>query len=120
MDDVLEDLGLGTSYYAALSALEANPKASSAELARQCFVTPQSMNEIVLKLENSELIRRQPHPEHGRILTTTITRAGKKLLTQAHERVEAVEERMLSGLDGRERQDLLEVLQRCSSKLERD
>lgn len=120
MDSALEDLDLGTSQYAALSALEANPKASSAELARQCFVTPQSMNEIVQKLENAGLLERQPHPEHGRILVSAMTRAGKKLLAQAHERVESVQERMLSGLDGRERRDLLEALQRCSGNLEQE
>lgn len=118
MDDALQDLSLGTSQYAALNALEQTPQASSAELARKCFVTPQSMNEIVLKLEREGLLQRQVHPEHGRIMPSSMTKVGKKLLTQAHVQIEAIEQKMLSGLNPKELQILLKTLQHCSKNLE--
>src|ERR1700722_9693573 len=66
MDKVLESKGLTTPQYAVLSFLENEPGASSAELARRSFVTPQTMIRIVENLETLGLIRREPHPTHGR------------------------------------------------------
>jgi hypothetical protein len=51
MDKVLESKGLTTPQYAVLSFLEHEPGASSAELARRSFVTPQTMIRIVENLE---------------------------------------------------------------------
>ena len=47
MDRLLKDINLTTPQYAALSALAENPGISGAALARKCFVTSQTMNEII-------------------------------------------------------------------------
>jgi DNA-binding MarR family transcriptional regulator len=67
MDDRLADAALTTPQYAALTALEREEGLSNAELARRCFVTPQTMHSIVTRLEEEGLLRRTPHPNHGRI-----------------------------------------------------
>ena len=118
MDGVLRQLNLTTAQYAALSVLEQTPKASNAALARACFVTPQTMIEIIKNLETAAYITRQAHPEHGRIIQTVLTENGRAKLTTAHEVVGKIEERMLSGLKAAEQENLTAYLQKCCENLE--
>ncbi|WP_420481531.1 MarR family winged helix-turn-helix transcriptional regulator [Actinopolymorpha pittospori] len=70
---------------------------SGAELARRCFVTPQTMNQIVAGLEARALVQRAPHPTHRRILQISLSERGRTLLVEAHRGVGAVESRMTAG-----------------------
>lgn len=118
MDGGVRTLGLTTPQYAALSVLERDEELSGAELARRCFVTPQTMNGILVGLESAGLIERRAHPTHGRVMQAGLTDEGSELLDRAHERVTAVEERMVSGLSEGERQRLLSALRHCTAALE--
>jgi DNA-binding MarR family transcriptional regulator len=119
MDGALRGVGLTTPQYAALSVLEEEAGLSGAALARRCFVTPQTMNQILMNLQGSEMVERRPHPEHGRVLSVYLTRKGAELVALAHGEVEAIEERMLAGLDRGERYRLLEALRGCAESLAR-
>lgn len=119
MDGEVRALGLTTPQYAALSVLEREEELSGAELARRCFVTPQTMNGIITGLESAGLVERRAHPTHGRVVQARLTQGGGELLARAHERVAAVEERMVSGLSQSERQGLLSALRSCTEALER-
>ncbi len=118
MDEALRELGLTTPQYAALSVLGDEPGLSGAELARRCFVTAQTMNQILTKLESAEFVERRPHPEHGRILSARLTKKGAKRVTRAHGVVEVIEERMLDGLGRKKRARLRDALQSCTEALE--
>jgi DNA-binding MarR family transcriptional regulator len=118
MDEALRELGLTTPQYAALSVLGDEPGLSGAELARRCFVTAQTMNQILTKLESAEFVERRPHPEHGRILGARLTKKGTKRVTRAHGVVEVIEERMLDGLGRKKRARLRDALQSCTEALE--
>jgi DNA-binding MarR family transcriptional regulator len=120
VDATLRELGLTTAQYAALGVLETAPGISNAALARACFVTPQTMNEIVQSLHANGLVQRTAHPVHGRILQLDLTPLGRKRLTLAHELIETVEERMVAGLAHEERQQFVEWLEQCSVALEAD
>ena len=117
MDGALRGVGLTTPQYAALSVLEEEAGLSGAALARRCFVTPQTMNQILMNLQGSGMVERRPHPEHGRVLSVYLTRKGAELVTLAHGEVGAIEERMLAGLDRGERYRLLEALRGCAESL---
>jgi DNA-binding MarR family transcriptional regulator len=119
MDGALRGVGLTTPQYAALSVLEEEAGLSGAALARRCFVTPQTMNQILMNLQGSGMVERRPHPEHGRVLSVYLTRKGAELVALAHGEVEAIEERMLAGLDRGERYRLLEALRGCAESLAR-
>jgi DNA-binding MarR family transcriptional regulator len=119
MDSALRGVGLTTPQYAALSVLEEEAGLSGAALARRCFVTPQTMNQILMNLQGSKMVERRPHPEHGRVLSVYLTRKGAELVALAHGEVEAIEERMLAGLDRGERYRLLEALRGCAESLAR-
>ncbi|MGH3147177.1 MAG: MarR family winged helix-turn-helix transcriptional regulator [Rubrobacter sp.] len=118
MDAALREGGMTTPQYAALSVLEEAPGLSGAALARRCFVTPQTMNQILIKLESAGMVERRPHPEHGRVLSAYLTKKGAKLVSRAHGVVETIEERMLAGLGRKKRERLLEALRRCVESLE--
>src|SRR5580658_10129525 len=120
MDKVLESKGLTTPQYAVLSFLEHEPGASSAELARRSFVTPQTMIRIVENLETLGLIRREPHPTHGRILMASLTRKGETVVAACHAEVNAVENQMLHGLTKREQVELRGLLLRCIAAIGED
>lgn len=118
MDAALRELDLTSAQYGALTALEDMPGVSSAALARACFVTAQTMNEIVQGLIATGLVTRQAHPEHGRIVQLSLTDEGSSRLAQAHQAIEAIEERMLTGLDSKQQSQFVQWLQQCSAALE--
>lgn len=83
LDTELQQIGLTTPQYAALTFLQAEPGASNAALARRAFVTPQTMQAILVALDRAGLIARTPHPKHGRVQTTALTTKGRKALAAA-------------------------------------
>lgn len=120
MDAVLKEANVTTPQYAALSVLAEEPGISNAALARRSFVTPQTMNEILVRLEAAGLVERRAHPEHGRILQAYLTGEGENLRKECARRVDALEERMVSGLSEDERLTLLELLRGCSAALRQE
>jgi DNA-binding MarR family transcriptional regulator len=83
LDSGLREIGLTTPQYAVLAFLEVEAGASNAALARRAFVTPQTMQAILVTLERAGFITRTPHPEHGRVQTTELTASGRSILQAA-------------------------------------
>ncbi len=118
MDQALAGLTLTPPQYAALSALSSETGLSNAELARRCFVTPQTMHQILGGLESRELIGRSPHLWHGKIVQVVVTEAGRQLLERAHKLVGEVEAKMTHDLSAVEEKQATSVLLRCCTALE--
>ena len=118
MDTALRELGLTTPQYAALSALEEIPGASAAEVARYCFVTPQTMTDIVNNLIQAGLVERHTDPNNGRIRPLRLTPDGQTALSDAHQAVYAIEARMVAPLTQTEQDRLLTGINRCIAALE--
>jgi len=118
MDEKLREYELSTPQYAALWALGREPGLSGAELARRCFVRPQTMSEILANLEGRKLVERKPHPVHRRVVEVRLTGSAVDLLGPCEEAVRTIDERMLQGLSPQGRQNLCEGLQRCAEGLE--
>ncbi|WP_395664407.1 MarR family winged helix-turn-helix transcriptional regulator [Methylocella sp.] len=95
MDAQLRQIGLTTPQYAVLVYLKAEPGASNAALARHAFVTPQTMQAILVTLEKSGYIKRTPHPAHGRVQQTELTPAGDQVLEAASAIVADAEQRLV-------------------------
>lgn len=91
MDRQLKESGLTAPQYNVLCGLEAEPGASNARLARRAFVTPQTMQSMLVKLERAGLIERSPDAEHGRIQRTQLTEFGQETLLKAHRSVRETE-----------------------------
>lgn len=118
LDAELAELGITSAQNAALLAIAGNPRISNADLARAAFVTPQTMQGVLVNLEKSGLIRRSPHPEHGRVIMTELTRAGQKVVAAGTTAANTVERQMLSKLSAKEVAQLNALLKRCAEALE--
>ena len=94
LDSGLREIGLTTPQYAVLAFLKVEAGASNAALARRAFVTPQTMQAILVALERAGLIARTPHPEHGRVQMTELTARGRGALEAASGIVADAEERL--------------------------
>jgi DNA-binding MarR family transcriptional regulator len=118
MNDVLAAHAVSLNQYTTLSVLESRSGLSNAQLARRALVSPQSMNEVLLSLEERGFVRRRAHAEHGRILQAQVTPKGRRLLAACEAEVDAVEQRMTKGLSPRERRSLHRVLLECVQALD--
>lgn len=115
----LRPLGPTMPQYAALLALATRPGLSNSELARRCFVTRQTMNDLLAGLQRADLITRAAHPHDGRVRQIELTASAHDLLGRADHAVAAVEQQMTMGLNAAERRQLLDMLQSCTANLER-
>ena len=120
MDELLEPIGITVPQYNVLSAVQLQPGISNAALARGAFVTAQSMQGIVANLERIGLLRRKPHPTHGRIQQTQLTEKGEAALVKAHKLLMGVEEAMTSGFKKEEIEALRSLLHRCAENMHAD
>jgi DNA-binding MarR family transcriptional regulator len=109
--------GLTVPQYTALSILRDRAGLSNAQLARRTYVTPQSMNEVIAKLEQDGLVARSPAAHHGRVLEMTLTPAGRQVLQRCDLAVTEMERRMLADLDDDGRAQLLQALKDCVHRL---
>jgi DNA-binding MarR family transcriptional regulator len=117
LDRIVGRHGLTTLQYTALSVLERNPGISSAQLSRRSFVTAQAGNEMVAILERKGLAERQPSPAHLRIRLVYLTAVGAALLDACDAEVDALEARMLHGVDAATRRQLRTGLESCTANL---
>jgi DNA-binding MarR family transcriptional regulator len=116
-DSELRTSGLSVSQYAVLRELADRPGVSAAELARRCFVTRQSLQDVLAGLRQSELVA-VGEPTRGRARPVTLTAAGRKWLHSAEKAMTRAENRMLAGLGAAEQRRLSELLQRCAQNLD--
>ena len=110
----LRPLGLTAPQYLALGLVERSPGLTNAELARELFVTPQTMIRIVRRLTQTGLAVRTPNDRHGRLLELRLTPKGTRLLGRARSVAEATEVDVLAPLTPAEQSRLLALLQRCA------
>lgn len=117
--DRLRDLGLTPSQYGALQVLIRLEKASSAELARALFVTPQAMTGLVAGLERQEYITRKPL-QSSRVIEAAVTPLGQKVHDEATTRVEQINTLMTAALSEQDAEALRRMLEVCIDHLERN
>jgi DNA-binding MarR family transcriptional regulator len=106
----LAQWSLSVQEYTTLSVLDARPGLSNAQLARRALVTPQSMIEILGKLERRGLVQREVDPDHGRILRAELTPAGIDLLREADPRIGAIQDAMLESVPEAERKAAMRAM----------
>ncbi|WP_455361533.1 MarR family winged helix-turn-helix transcriptional regulator [Streptomyces sp. SYSU K21746] len=99
LEELLKPAGITALQYTALTVLERHDGISAAQLARDSFVTAQSMADMVRALESRGLIRREPNPANRRERLILLTETGRRLLAEYAEPARALEECMIAGLD---------------------
>jgi len=117
-DAALKPIGLSMAQYSTMRALDEHPDASAAELSRLCFVTRQSLQDMLAGLRADGLIATVDAPPRGRSRSLALTRLGSRKLNAAHNAVFTVEAEMLQGISARERRSVVQALISCAENLE--
>ena len=101
----------------ALLMLAEHPGASNAELARLLGVSPQTMHQVLVRLERDGLVTRGPHPHLKRVQAHAVTGQGMALMERgsvvAREAIEAA----MAGLELAEQEALIGLLERSLAGL---
>ncbi|WP_374022959.1 MarR family winged helix-turn-helix transcriptional regulator [Mycobacterium sp. HNNTM2301] len=117
-DSALKPTGLSMAQYSVLRALAAHPEASAAELARLCFVTRQSLQDVLKTLRAEGHVEPSSAPVRGRARSLQLTPRGARLLAGGDSAVNQVESMMLQGMSVATRNRLAELLMQCAENLE--
>lgn len=110
LDELLKPVGITALQYTALTVLRRRDGLAAAELARNSFVTPQSMADLVNALERRGLIERRRDPGNRKRLLISLTADGRALLADHEGDVQALEEQMLAPLSPSERRNFRRFL----------
>jgi DNA-binding MarR family transcriptional regulator len=108
---------LSVPEFTALAVLKRRPGLSNAQLARRSLVRPQSMNEILVKLEARGLLRREVDPDHARILRAALTPEGLELLEGAEPAVRAIQDELFAEVPESQRQVMIDGLRSAMERL---
>jgi DNA-binding MarR family transcriptional regulator len=104
IDAHLKPLSLNAGLWAVLHELAKAPGASSSELARAAFQTPQTMGGLIQKLTELGLVeRREPR---GRVVENHLTSQGRTAYRQATQQMDALMGTVLTGLRPADRDSL--------------
>jgi DNA-binding MarR family transcriptional regulator len=117
LDEIARPAGLTALQYTALTVLERHPNLTSAQLARNSFVTAQAMADMVAALMERELIERRRDEQDRRRLVLALTPQGRRLLRRLRDQVAALEDRMLAGLTDHQIAQLRQSLLSCRAAL---
>ncbi|WP_338446381.1 MarR family transcriptional regulator [Pelagerythrobacter marensis] len=108
----VHDLGVRQAHIGILSVIRANPGINQGLAGRTLDIQRANMVALISELSDAGWVARGEDPGDRRAIALSLTPEGEKLLSKALERIEVHENRVFSVLSARERQSLLEMLQR--------
>ena len=118
MDEKLRPQGVTTAQLVVLKAVQDEPGAFGAQLARACYVTPQSAQALLKSLEEGGWIIRTKDAVNDRILIAKLTPSGVKLLETGEKLARVIEKRLWDGVPDSAVEALNKTLVRCLANLE--
>ncbi|MFG3288398.1 MarR family winged helix-turn-helix transcriptional regulator [Streptomyces sp. NPDC048179] len=113
LDELVKPAGITALQYTALTVLERHDGLSAAQLARDSFVTAQSMADLVRSLESRGLIRRERNPRNRRELLILLTDSARELLAGVAGPVRELEERMVRELTAHQEEQFRQALSKA-------
>jgi DNA-binding MarR family transcriptional regulator len=114
-----QGIDLSFAHFVALYTLSSEPGIAGAELARRAFVTAQTMNTILRRLERDGAIERRPNPSNQRADSWSTTKAGQLRMERARVVAESVWSQMFASFKEQEVRQLQRLLERCLAGLEK-
>ncbi len=112
MEDQLRPLGITSAQYAVLAALREQPDQTNADLAEAAFLTPQSMQGVLAKLEAGGLVERRQDQHHGRRQLARLTDAGVKTAMAGDNCVKPIEVALDAAVSPEKAEEVLAILER--------
>ncbi len=118
MDETLRPQGVTTAQLQVLYAVRQEPGVSGAQLARLCYMTPQSAQALLTGLESDGWITRTKDRMNDRILIAELTPSGEELLETAEKLARVIEKKLWHGVSTEAVEALNAVLLQCLGNLE--
>jgi DNA-binding MarR family transcriptional regulator len=118
MDDELRPQGVTTAQMQVLFAVQKTPGSSGAQLARSCYITPQTTQALLKHLEEAGFIVRGKDPVNDRIVTARITPAGERLVQSVEKTVHGLQDGLWQGVTDSELTQFNALLDRCLCNLD--
>jgi DNA-binding MarR family transcriptional regulator len=120
MDEKLRPQGVTTAQLQVLKVIRDAPGGSGAQLARACYVTPQSAQALLKSLEDGGWITRTKDPLNDRILIAQMTPSGMELMDTAERLARVIEKRLWHGVPDSGVNALNRTLMQCLANLDSD
>ena len=120
MDEELRPQGVTAAQLQLLFAVRDVPGSSGAQLARSCYVTPQTAQALLKHLEDGGFIVRGKDAVNDRIVTARITPEGERLARSVEKRGLMMQERLWEGISDSELVRLNDLLVRCLTNIDED
>ena len=117
LDEGLRGKKATTAQIRFLSELRHRPGATGAQIARACYVTPQSAQAMLVRAVEHGWVVRGKDPENNRLLTARLTPAGDRLLAYADEVFRRIEAEVWTGVPLAELRTLNRLLERGLGRL---
>ncbi len=114
----LQPWNMTLSSYTALRVMANRPELTLAQLARRCFVKPQTMTRIVSELERRGLVQRLPRPESERALSLSLTDRGHTSLAAMNTEVNKINQTITGVLSPEQVDQLDSLLRLCALTVE--
>jgi len=118
MDDELRVKKITTAQLGFLNEVNKNPGGSSAQMARACYVTPQSAQSMMVRAVKHGWVVRGKDAENDRLVTVSLTPAGERLLEYAHALYGRLEAEVWAGVPLADLRVMNQVLTRGLENLE--
>ncbi|MBB5065546.1 MarR family winged helix-turn-helix transcriptional regulator [Granulicella mallensis] len=99
LDQELQPLGITAAQLRLLRAVQDAPGISGAKLADICSVTPQTGQQLMMKLEANGWITREKNPANERVLLARLTKKGEKMLQHARAIAEVAHHKLWQRID---------------------
>jgi DNA-binding MarR family transcriptional regulator len=119
-ESVLAPLGLRPRHLIALTVLRERGGSSQQDLAKILEMDGTNVVGLLNDLEAGNLIERRRSPADRRRHVVELTDVGVKLLVRAEFALAAVEDEVLAGLTGEQRETLYELLRQATNKSENE
>lgn len=112
MEEALRPSGLTPAQYAVLAELNVRPDQTNADLADRAFITPQSMQGVLARLEAMGLVERRQDTKHGRRQLARLTPKGHAKAETANIEVMRVEEQLEAAVSPGSLQEAVGLMER--------
>ncbi len=119
MEEVLKPLALSPAQYAVLAELNVRPDQTNADLAERAFITPQSMQGVLARLETQGLVERRQDSHHGRRQLARLTAKGHASAKAANIAMMGVETTLEAAIAPNTLDDALSMMARLHSAMVR-
>ncbi len=117
MDEALRPQGVTIAQLRLLKTIREEPGASGAQLARSCYMTPQSAQSLLTGLQRDGWVVRSKGRGNDRILAARVTPEGEKLLETAEKAAKVIEGKLWRGVTEDSVEALNAVLEQCLANL---